>query len=106
MKLKFTTKTMFGMAIAALTSACTMAAQPVVSTIPALYKAFTEHPTHCAALLEGRAGDLVKQKVKDLQPDEVATTDLKTLQAEAASRQQRSGLDRSLLRDCSIKQKR
>lgn len=104
MKLKPTTKFFLAVTIAALTSACTIAAEPTESQIPALYKAFTEHPTHCAALLNGRAGDTVASKIKGLQTDALASTDLKTLQAAAVSSQQRAGIDRSLLRDCSNKQ--
>lgn len=93
-----------GVTISALTSACTIAAQPTESLIPALYKAFTEHPTHCAALLDGRAGDLVTPKTKNLQRDDLAAADLKALQSAAVSSQQRAGIDRSLLRDCGNKQ--
>ena len=102
-KLTYKTSLVFG--VAALASACTMANQPSDSAMSAMFKAFTEHPTHCLSLLEGRTPVQVEGKSINPVQDQLASADVKAMHAAARDGQQRLALDRSLVLNCAAKRK-
>ena len=60
-----------GLAVAAVTAS--IAAQPAsVPLVDANFASFVEHPTHCASLLDGRAGIVLDAKSCSKKQDDVA----------------------------------
>lgn len=102
---KPTYKTAIVFGIAALASACSIASQPSESAMSAMFKAFTEHPTHCLSLLEGRTPVQLEGKAINPAQDQLASSDVKAMHAAARDGQQRLALDRSLVFNCTAKHK-
>lgn|ERR1035437_202112 len=93
-----------GLAVAAVTAS--IAAQPAsVPLVDANFASFVEHPTHCASLLDGRAGIVLDAKSCSKKQDDVATLAYRSLLAGAGNDHVRGPLIASLMRTCAAKRK-
>lgn len=66
---------------------------------------FVEHPTHCASLLDGRAGVVLDAQSSSKKQDNEATLAYHSLLAETGNDHVRGPLIASLMRTCPAKRK-
>jgi hypothetical protein len=91
-------------AIAASVPACAQGNPNTTADTVALFKAFTDSQSHCAALVDGRAGVVLDTESKSKPQDEASSKALKELLDSASTQQQRSSLVTSLLHQCAVRE--
>lgn len=98
-------KIVIALGVTVFASACSIAAQPVASPVAMMFKTFTEHPTHCLSLLEGRTPVRLEGKASNPAQDLLASAEIKAMHALALGEQQRVKIDQSLVLNCTAKLK-